>query len=213
MTTAAQLLGRRPRLLLVEDEPDARSALARALGRAGYDVVPAGTLEEATAEIDSPRKGHSAPIDIDIAVLDLVLGDDDRGGLRVLERLRARSASVPVVMVTAFADLPNVKSALNLGASHLLEKPFRAASLLTVLDRLLTVRPDPTEAVLRAFARAGLTPRESEVALLALKGLSSPEIAQVLTMSDKTVRQHLTKVYEKHGVHSRGELVHLLFPV
>ena len=68
-------------------------------------------------------------------------------------------------------------------------------------------------AVASAFARAGLTPRESEVALLALKGLSSPEIAQVLSMSDKTVRQHLSRVYEKHGVSGRGELVHLLFPI
>jgi len=32
-------------------------------------------------------------------------------------------------------------------------------------------------------------------------------------MSEKTVRQHLTRVYEKHGVHGRGELVHLLFPI
>jgi len=48
---------------------------------------------------------------------------------------------------------------------------------------------------------------------LALKGLSSPEIAQVLSMSDKTVRQHLSRVYEKCGVSGRGELVHLLFPI
>ena len=127
--------------------------------------------------------------------------------------MRLNCPATPASIVTAFADVAKVKSALNLGASHLLEKPFRAPELLSVLEQLMARRPDASEAVASAFARAGLTPRESEVALLALKGLSSPEIAQVLSMSDKTVRQHLSRVYEKHGVSGRGELVHLLFPI
>lgn len=189
------------KLLLVEDEIEARDALARGLTRAKYDVRVASSVEEALPLVD-----------VDLAVVDVKLGEDDRGGLRILEAIRARSRA-PVVMVTAFADVDKVKTALNLGASHLLEKPFRAAELLAVLDRLLAARPDAASAVRDAFARARLTAREAEVALLALKGLSSPEIAQVLGMSDKTVRQHLSRVYEKHGVGSRGELVHLLFPI
>jgi DNA-binding NarL/FixJ family response regulator len=196
----------RRRLLLVEDELEAQGALARALTRAGYEVHAASDVATGLAHVARA----SLP---DVAVLDVVLGADDSGGLRVLEAIRARSARVPVVIVTAFADVAKVKTALNLGASQLLEKPFRAADLLAVLDRLMAARPDPAESVADAFARAGLTRRESEVALLALKGLSSPEIAHVLAMSDKTVRQHLSRVYEKHGVSGRGELVHLLFPI
>jgi len=196
----------RPRLLLVEDEPEAQGALGRALERAGYQVAAAHDVTTALALLEERRP-------VDVAVIDIVLGSEDEGGLRVLEALRARSTRAPVVVVTAFADVAKVKSALNLGASHLLEKPFRAAELLAVIERLMTARPELAEAVSSAFARAGLTPRESEVALLALKGLSSPEIAQVLAMSDKTVRQHLSRVYEKHGVRGRGELVHLLFPI
>lgn len=198
--------GSRPWLLLVEDDVEAQGALARALERAGYEVRPSLDAETALRHLH----GQELP---DAAVVDVVLGDDDRGGLRVLEALRARSVDVPIVMVTAFADVDKVKTALNLGASHLLEKPFRAAELLAVIDRWRTSRPDRTESVKRAFARVGLTPREAEVALLALKGLSSPEIAQVLSMSDKTVRQHLSRVYEKHGVSGRGELVHQLLPI
>ncbi|MBX3212940.1 MAG: response regulator transcription factor [Labilithrix sp.] len=196
------------RLLLVEDELEAQGALGRALERAGYEVDLASDVETALAHLET--RGADLP---DVAVLDVVLGADDRGGLRVLEALRARSTRAAVIVVTAFANVANVKTALNLGASHLLEKPFRAAELLSVIERLTAARPDPGEAVSQAFARAGLTRRESEVALLALKGLSSPEIAQVLTMSDKTVRQHLTRVYEKHGVSGRGELFHLLLPI
>lgn len=198
----------RPSLLLVEDEAEARAVLARALTRAGYDVIEAADVATALARLDSG--GAKAP---DVAVIDVVLGADDGGGLRVLEALRARTTRAPAVIVTAFADVAKVKAALNLGASHLLEKPFRVPDLLAVIDRSMAARPDPSDAVTSAFARAGLTRRESEIALLALKGLSSPEIAQVLSMSDKTVRQHLTRVYEKHGVSGRGELVHLLFPL
>ncbi len=199
---------RRPCLLLVEDELEAQGVLARALERAGYEVAAAADVATAISLLEERRVRPP-----DVAVIDVVLGADHSGGLRVLEAFRVRSKRAPVVIVTAFADVQNVKSALNLGASHLLEKPFRAAELLAVIERLMAARPDPSEAVTSAFARAGLTPRESEVALLALKGLSSPEIAQVLSMSDKTVRQHLSRVYEKHGVSGRGELVHLLFPI
>ena len=194
-------------VLLVEDELEAQVLLARALERTGYVVSTAADVETARAILDG------APVPPDVAVIDVVLGHDDRGGLRVLEALRARSSLSPVIMVTAFADVSNVKSALNLGASHLIEKPFRAAELLSIVERLASTQPNTSERASRAFVRAGLTPRESEIAMLALKGLSSPEIAQVLGMSDKTVRQHLSRVYEKHGVGSRGELVHLLFPI
>lgn len=194
------------RVLLVEDDAEARGSLARALERAGYTVVAADAPEAAFAAL------RQAP-SVDAAVVDVVLGDDDRGGLRVLQHLRASAIAAPVVVVTAFADVAKVKDALNFGASHLLEKPFRAAELLDVLGQLLTAREGPAEIAQRAFAAAGLTARETEVALLALKGLSSPEIGQVLQMSEKTARQHLGKVYEKLGVRGRGELAHLLFPV
>ncbi len=192
------------RILLVEDEAEARGALARSMKRAGHDVLEAGDVDGACAQLAEP---------FDVAVLDIVLAGDDRGGLRVLETLRKRGSRVPVVVITAFADVDKVKTALNLGASHLLEKPFRAAELLALVERHATTKPDLGDVVARAFARAGLTPREGEVTRLALKGLPSPEIAHVLGMSDKTVRQHLSKVYEKLGVAGRGELFHLLFPL
>lgn len=192
------------RLLLVEDEIEARDALARALTRSKYEVTVASSVAEALPKID-----------VDLAVVDIKLGKDDRGGLAILEAIRAKSR-IPVVIVTAFADVEKVKAALNLGASHLLEKPFRATDLGAILERLQAnerAQPDAASSVREAFARARLTAREQEVAMLALKGLSSPEIAQVLAMSDKTVRQHLSRVYEKHGVSSRGELVSVLFPI
>lgn len=197
-----------PHLLLVEDEAEARHALSRSLTRAGFTVAAFADAPSAIAHL-----GATPPPPITVAVIDVVLGRNDAGGLDVLAALRARSASIPAVIVTAFADVARVKRALNLGASHLLEKPFRTADLLPVLEQLTSTPVDPAERVTRLFTEASLTQREAEVGRLVLKGLSSPEVADLLSISEKTVRQHLSKVYEKLGVNSRGELTHLLFPV
>lgn len=196
--------GAPPVALLVEDDADARLGLARALRRAGIECVEAGDVASARALL------ASSPFDV--AILDLVLGDDDGGGLAVLAELRAVGRSVPAVIITAFADVDRLKRALNLGASFLIEKPFRGAELVETVKKLLGDQRDLGVLVTEAIARAGLTDREAEIARLVLKGLPSLEIATVLGSSDKTVRQHISRIYEKCGVSSRPELFHYVFP-
>jgi DNA-binding NarL/FixJ family response regulator len=193
-----------PVALLVEDDGDARLGLARALRRAGIECIEAGDVASALALVASSA--------FDIAILDLVLGDDDGGGLSVLTALRAAGRTVPAVIITAFADVDRLKRALNLGASFLLEKPFRGAELVETVRKLLGDQRDLGGLVTEAISRAGLTAREAEIARLVLKGLPSLEIATVLGSSDKTVRQHISRIYEKCGVSSRPELFHFVFP-
>jgi DNA-binding NarL/FixJ family response regulator len=193
-----------PVALLVEDDADARLGLARALQRAGIGCIEAADVETAIAQV--------ATAVFDIAILDLVLGDDDGGGLAVLTALRGAGRSTPAVIITAFADVDRLKRALNLGASFLLEKPFRGADLVETVRKLLGDERDLGRLVTEAIARSGLTDREAEIARLVLKGLPSLEIATVLGSSDKTVRQHISRIYEKCGVSSRPELFHYVFP-
>lgn len=193
------------RLLLVEDDPDARASLERALARAGYEVLAAASVPDALA------CAEAAPF-LDVVVSDIVLGEDDRGGVRLVPALRAAGVRAPVVLITAFADLEGVKQALNEGAAFLLEKPFRAPALLEVLRRVLGEPRDIGYLVDRALARAGLTDKEQSVARLLLKGLTSVEIAEIEGNSEKTVRQHVTQIYAKCGVASRAELFHFVFP-
>ena len=190
--------------LLVEDDADSREALARALRREGIECVEA-------ADVATARSAF-AVTPIDVAILDLRLGDDDDGGLTVLAALRASGSQVPVVLITAFADVDRVRRALNLGASYLLDKPFRSRELIDTIRKLLSEERDLGSLVTAAIARASLTEREAEVARLVLKGLPSLEIASVLGASDKTVRQHLSRIYEKCGVSSRPELFNYVFP-
>lgn len=192
-------------VLLVEDEDDARGSLQRAFARAGWTCLAAADLKAATVHLD-------ARTFLDVAVTDVVLGDDERGGLNLIPLLRAREVHAPVVVITAFADVERVKTALNAGAAYLLEKPFSAADLLTVVDRVVAERSDLNHRVDRALHGAGLTEKEMGVARLLLKGLTSQEIARLENNSDKTIRQHTTQIYLKLGVENRSEFFHFVFP-
>lgn len=195
----------RGKLLLVEDELDARKALARALAREGYECIEAGDVESALAAAGQHR-------DLSAAVVDIVLGSEERGGVLLVPLLRGLIPQLPVIAITAFANVANVKQLLNDGAAFLLEKPFRAAELSCALTRVLAEHANIGAWVDRALAPLGLTPKEMAIARLLLKGLPTGEIARLENNSDKTIRQHLSQVYAKAKVCSRPEFFHFVFP-
>jgi DNA-binding NarL/FixJ family response regulator len=192
------------RVLLVEDEVDARESLARSFARAGYVCSAAGSAPEALACL-------AALGSVDVCVLDVRLGADESAGIDLIPAVRRASHEAPIIVVTAFADLDKVKRALNLGAAYLLEKPFTAAELLDVMARVRSDRKDVTHLVERALAAASLTDKEAAIARLLLKGLPTPEIARLEGNSDRTIRQHVSSIYAKCGVSSRAELFHHVF--
>jgi DNA-binding NarL/FixJ family response regulator len=130
---------------------------------------------------------------------------DDRQGLRLIGQLRAIGVHAPVVVITAYADVEKVKLALNQGAAHLLEKPFRVPALLEVIEQVRSHGGNVTHATERALSVASLTEKERTVARHLLNGLSSTEIAEIEHNSPKTIRQHVSQIYAKCGVGSRVE--------
>ena len=191
-------------ILLVEDEFDTRELLGRALERAGYRSIAAKDANEA---LDLAGKSGF----IDVVVTDVVIGGDDLQGLQLIGRLRALGVRAPVVVITAYADVEKVKLALNEGAAHLLEKPFRAPALLEVIEQVREHGGDVTHAMERALSRASLTDKERTVARHLLNGLSSTEIAELEHNSPKTIRQHVSQIYAKCGVGSRAEFFRLVY--
>lgn len=190
------------RVLLIDDEPDTRELLARALEREGFSAVTAGTAAEALAVARSTA--------LDVVVTDIVLGADDRRGLRLMTELREAGVAAPIIVITAYADVDKVKTALNDGAAHLLEKPFGARELIGAIERVLSgggSRPD----VESIFDRARLTEKERTVARHLLRGLSSSEIAALENNSPKTIRQHVSQIYAKCGVGTRAEFFLLAY--
>lgn len=193
----------RKTILLVEDEFDTRELLGRALARAGHTALMA---ENAAAALSAARDAE-----IDLVVTDVVLGADSLGGLRLMTELRQEGVRAPFVIITAYADVEKLKLALNEGASHFLEKPFSAAKLLEVVERVLKNVEPFNHGVEQLLLRAQLTDKELRVARLLLQGFSSNEIAARENNSPKTIRQHVTQIYAKCGVASRAQFFRLAY--
>jgi DNA-binding NarL/FixJ family response regulator len=194
-----------PRVLVVEDEDDARELLVRGLIRQGFIADGAG---DGLTALDLLPRGW------DVVVTDLLMPRLD--GLGLLKELPQRLPHALRMVITSFGDKERVLAALNLGADYLLEKPFSAQQLGELLKRLLAERDDERQIdqlFTRRLAGLPLTPRERELVVLVMKGLGNKDIARQLDLGEQTVKNALFTLYQKLGISSRSELFHLVFPV
>jgi two-component system, OmpR family, response regulator MprA len=118
------------KILVVDDERAVRESLRRALELEGYHVDLAEDGEEALA-----RLGGSEEDQADAVILDVLMPGID--GLEVCRRLRADQNAVPVLMLTARAEVDSRVAGLDAGADDYLPKPFALAELLARLRALL----------------------------------------------------------------------------
>ncbi len=109
-------------ILVVDDEEHVRKLLQRILEDAGYDVLTAGSGEEAL-NILSQQKEHSP----DLLILDIMM--PGLSGLEVLDIVRGRF-DIPVIMLTAKQEVTTVRDALVIGADDYVRKPFRTTELV-----------------------------------------------------------------------------------
>jgi len=118
-------------ILLVEDDRSIAHALQRALHTQGYSVNTVGNGKTALLAIETERP--------DLVILDLGLPDMD--GLDVLRKVRARDVELPILLLTARAELDDKVAGLDSGADDYLAKPFEMTELqarLRVMERRLT---------------------------------------------------------------------------
>ena len=124
------------RVLVLEDELGFQTLLTEVLGGAGHEVVSA----------------QSGAVALDLAAehpFDLLLVDNRMpgiSGLEFLKRFRAIDSHAPVIIMTAYADVPVVVEAMRLGVIDFLVKPFSLDSLLPLVDRSLraAAKPNPS---------------------------------------------------------------------
>lgn len=132
-------------------------------------------------------------------------------GLELQEALSARSASLPVVLITGHGDVAMAVRAMKAGASDFIEKPFNDQVLLDAVNRALA-RARDGQGVGRAEIEARLatlTPREREVLLLVAEGRPNKVVATRLGLSTRTVEVHRARVMEKLQARSLAELVRM----
>jgi two-component system, OmpR family, response regulator MprA len=140
------------RILVVDDEPAVRDSLRRALELEGYQVELA---EDGEAALERLENG-SQP---DAVVLDVLMPGVD--GLEVCRRLRGRGNEVPILMLTARAEVDSRVAGLDAGADDYLPKPFALAELLARLRALMRRTGDGTDRI--RFADLELDPGTREV--------------------------------------------------
>lgn len=206
------------RILLVDDHPLTRDALAALLAQGGFDVI--GEAGDGVEALELATR-----LQPDLVLLDLSMPNLD--GLAALPQLRAAAPSCEVVVLTASGTEENLLTAIRRGAAGYLlktEPPERIVAFLRgvangeaalsgqVARRLLDqVRvggrlgggvPDRIAQVLSA--------RELEVLLLLDDHLSTDDIAKRLYISEHTVRSHVKRLLRKLGVSSRREALEQL---
>ena len=152
--------------------------------------------------------------DMDLAppsclVLDVLL--PGMTGLELQDHLNERGIGIPIIFVSAFADVPTAVRAMKAGALDFLEKPIPAQVLLAAVQNALSrhqgrrVAKSTSEEILGLMAR--LTTREREVMGLVMAGLSNKEMARKLGVSPKTIEAHRAKLYTKMRADSLADLV------
>jgi RNA polymerase sigma factor (sigma-70 family) len=191
-----------PTVFVVDDDPAVRKGIVRLLKSAGYRAHPFAAADEFLAGWQkSPAPG--------CVLLDLMLPGMD--GLQLQRRLQDSPHSIPIIFITGHGDIPASVSAMKAGAVDFLTKPFEDHALLRAVDEAILrdtrERAERAErlAILSRFA--ALTPRESEVMALVVRGLPNKRIAQELGVSEKTVKIHRGRVMEKMQAQSVAELV------
>jgi DNA-binding response OmpR family regulator len=126
----------RPLILAVDDERDVTDLVAFQLTRAGCTVLTAGNGRQALASVRERRP--------DLIILDLMLPDIDGFGICEILRRTPATATIPVVLLTAWATSDARHLGLELGALDYITKPFSSRDLVDRVQRLLALRPRET---------------------------------------------------------------------
>ncbi len=199
------------RIVIVDDHPLFRGALSQALSTAFEDVemIEAGSLDDLSAILERNK-------DVDLVLLDLTMPGVQ--GLSGLLLLRAQNPEIPVVVVSASEEPATIRQALEFGASGYVPKSLPVdrirAAVRQILDGGVWSPPglsldragDPESRNLAARL-ATLTPQQVRVLMMLGEGLLNKQIAYKLSVSEATIKAHVSAILQKLGVDSRTQAV------
>jgi DNA-binding NarL/FixJ family response regulator len=202
-------------ILIADDHPLFRSALLQAL-----TLGLGGDLRLAEAETIAELEAHLAvKPDWDLVLLDLNM--PGAHGFSGLVLLRGQYPQIPVVMVSAQEDPAVVARAREFGASGFIPKSSSLPSIQTAVQAVLDGEhwwpasiqvPAAVSAEARAASAglASLTPQQFRVLAMVCDGLLNKQIAWELSVSEATIKAHVTAIFRKLGVRTRTQAAMLL---
>jgi FixJ family two-component response regulator len=193
-----------PIIFVVDDDDLARNAVIALVAAMGIETQAFASAEEFLAAYDGRRP---ACLVTDVRMLGM-------SGLELQEELQRRGETIPVIVLTAFANTPSTVRAMKNGAVTLLEKPCRDDELWeAVRDALAsdrqTLATEQSQADVRARLES-LTAKEREVLDCITAGDANKVAAKKLNCSVRTVELHRRSVFQKMKAESLAELVRIV---
>ena len=198
-------------LVIADDHPLFRDALRQAVKVVlrSAKVDEAGSFNDLTAMLERDSE-------VDLVLLDLSM--PGISGFSGLIYLRTQYPAIPVVIVSASDDVATIRRSLEFGASGFIPKRFGVETLrdaiLKVMEGDVWVPPDvdmsaaadPETAKLRDRLMT-LTPQQVRVLMMLSEGLLNKQIAYELSVSEATIKAHVSAILQKLGVESRTQAV------
>jgi DNA-binding NarL/FixJ family response regulator len=211
VTSRGRILTQAVRILIADDHPLVLGALRQAVAGAivGAEISEAVDFESLAAELERTP-------DIDLVLLDLAM--PGVRGFSGLMYLRAQHPGVPVIIVSANEDRAAMRHCIDFGASGYIPKSLAVegmrGAIRDVLDGGRWIPPDldlsgppdaPTSALVARLS--SLTPQQVRVLMMLSQGLLNKQIAYELTLSEATIKAHVSAILQKLGVESRTQAV------
>jgi DNA-binding NarL/FixJ family response regulator len=195
--------------IIADDHPLFRGALRQTI----ESVYPKANIEEAGA-LDDVASRLEASDDVDLILLDLSM--PGMRGFSGLMYLRAQYPGIPIVIVSANEDPGAIRNCMEFGASGFIPKSF---GIDVIRDAVLAVlqggtwsppdvdldAEDETAGLVQQLAT--LTPQQVRVLMMLSEGLLNKQIAYELSVSEATVKAHVSAILQKLGVESRTQAV------
>jgi two-component system response regulator FixJ len=196
-----------PTIHVIDDDPAILASLSLLLTAEGYAVH---THQSAQIFLDTIRQSDSGCVVTDIHMPEI-------NGPDLLAMMKERRVSLPVIVITAHANIPLAVAAMKRGAVDFFEKPFDGDALLASIRTALTRgdgehRSDAETQMIRERFTI-LSKREKEVLAGLVKGQPSRNIAQELGISRRTVEVHRANVMAKMQATGVSELVKMALAV
>jgi FixJ family two-component response regulator len=187
---------------VVDDDASFRTAIQRRLEKAGYRVV---TYASAQQLLDRcPDESGPGCILLDVRLPGL-------SGPELQSRLTELGSTLPVVFLTAYADVSTTVKAIKAGADDFLIKPVNSdqllASIETAIARHEIARGLNAELEALRGPLSTLTPRQRQVFDLVVRGKTNKHVARELDSAERTIKAHRKEIMEKMKVQSLAQLV------
>jgi len=199
------------RLVIADDHPLFRGALREAVTGLfdSGDIAEAGSFDDISKLLDRNN-------DVDLVLLDLAM--PGVRGFSGLMYMRAQYPGIPVVIVSGNDDPVVIRRCMDFGASGFIPKTLGVDQMRKAIERVigggiwtppdvdLSAKSDDDSAAILARL-ASLTPQQVRVLMMLSEGLLNKQIAYELSVSEATVKAHVSAILQKLGVESRTQAV------